>query len=80
MHQDLLIEWRPTGGRYGGCVPEHEDNATTDVAAARVTAGARTSVYQRMGRSSGGVMAVIQTIIGVAFLVLFASIFIRIIW
>ena len=61
-------------------VPAHEDNAANDVAAARANAALRTSRFQRMGRSSGSVMAVVQTIIGVAFLVLFVSILVRVIW
>ena len=61
-------------------MPAHEDNAANDVAAARANAALRTSRFQRMGRSSGGVMAVIQTVIGIAFLALFASILVRVIW
>ena len=82
MHQAMLIEWRPGVARYGVVVPEHEheDEATTDVAMARLTAATRTSRLERMELSRGGLLAALQMIIGVAALVLFVSIVCRIIW
>ena len=80
MHQHQLIECRRAGVRYRGVVSKDEDSTTGDVASARVIAGVRPSVFRRMDRSSGGVLAVIQTIIGIAFLVLFVAIVVQVIW
>ncbi|MEN3271420.1 MAG: hypothetical protein V7636_181 [Actinomycetota bacterium] len=74
------MECARTDAGYRGAVSKDEDNTTGDVASARVIAGVRPSVFRRMDRSSGGVVAVIQTIVGIAFLVLFVAIVIQVIW